>query len=263
MVVSMCPYFRLFGLSLPAYGLFVLLGACLGLFYALCAARRRGLLKEDVLYAFLYGVIGVIAGGKLFYLLLNAGRIAALFPAAFSNPRVLLPYLTGGFVYYGGFLGALLGVYLYARQYRLSFDRLLWCSIPGVPLAHASGRLGCLFAGCCYGVPYEGPFSVRLPYAQGVSPDTSLFPVQPLESGLNLLIFGALAFYARRPSASGRRVLGLYLALYGACRFALEFWRYDFERGQFGSLSTSQWLSLILIPLGARLLFGRAARPPA
>jgi phosphatidylglycerol:prolipoprotein diacylglycerol transferase len=114
---------------------------------------------------------------------------------------------------------------------------------------HAIGRIGCFCAGCCYGRAMDPPFGVYF-RADSVAPiGVALFPVQLLESVLNFILFIILFGYSRKPRAD-RQITGLYIACYGVIRFILEFFRGDGERGILWIFSTSQWISLALIPLG-------------
>ena len=105
-------------------------------------------------------------------------------------------------------------------------------------------------AGCCYGIPYEGPGHVMFHRALGGAPNgVPLFPVQLLECGLNLLLAAFLFVYHRKkPYSTG--LVGWYGVFYGTARFGLEFLRGDAERGSFFGISTSQWVSLGLIVMG-------------
>ena len=64
--------------------------------------------------------------------------------------------MRGGFVFYGGLLGGLFGIYLGGKILKIPVWEYAQNTIPVIPLAHGFGRLGCLMAGCCYGVPYDG-----------------------------------------------------------------------------------------------------------
>ena len=81
--------------------------------------------------------------------------------------------------------------------------------------------------------------------------------MQLVEAGLNFLLFFFLLWFARKPRPQGR-ILGAYVIAYAVIRFVLEFLRYDYERGILWAFSTSQWISLILLPIGIWLLARRA-----
>ena len=123
---------------------------------------------------------------------------------------------------------------------------------PEVPLAHAFGRIGCFMAGCCYGLPCNSKFAVIFPKESVGLSGVKLFPVQLLSSLGNIIIFIILFIYSKKDRSRGK-VSGLYIILYGIGRFLVEFLRYDDVRGHFLYFSTSQWISILLVPLGVML----------
>lgn len=232
---------------IPMYGVCMALGVlCAG-----CAAffrvRRAGGSTDSffVIAACAFG--GGIIGAKLLFIPVTyslqqiAARVRALDLTLLTE---------GGIVFYGGLLGGIGGAFLGARIAKAA--PALYCDamVPCIALGHCFGRIGCFFAGCCYGIPYEGPFAVtRSEAGQGVS----VFPVQLLEAALNLGLFFLLCAYVKKHG--GRyRVLYAYFLSYGVVRFALEFLRGDAVRGIWGGLSTSQWISLGLGLFGALML---------
>ena len=168
----------------------------------------------------------------------------------------LIFFLRHGFVFYGGLIGALIMVWIYTHAFKLSFWKMSDRLIIGAPLIHAIGRLGCFFAGCCHGRASDSACAVTF-HPDSVAPQgQSFLPTQLFESGANLLIFIILFVYSRR-SPADRKLLGLYLMLYAVARFVLEFFRGDLDRGFLFSLSTSQWISIVLLPVGLVLIFVR------
>ncbi|NUM87830.1 MAG: prolipoprotein diacylglyceryl transferase [Bdellovibrionales bacterium] len=109
-----------------------------------------------------------------------------------------------------------------------------------ITIAHAFGRLGCFFAGCCYGKPTDSFFGVRFPNMLH-----RVYPTQLFESLFLFLLFGVLYYlvFERR----SYQAFAIYLFSYGVFRFGIEFIRGD-HRGVFvGSLSPSQTLSLVMV----------------
>lgn len=231
---------------------------------ALAAARRRryGVDLGDVLALGAAGMLGVVAGGRLFYYL-------TVDPAAFSTAlRGEDPLWRGRFVLYGGLFAATLGVALVAWTRRLPVLRAVDLFAPAVGLAVAVGRVGCFLSGCCYGRPSETPWAVR--YLQGPAAGLGrLHPTQLYEAAAGALLMALLLAAERRRPAEGRLFL-LALAGYAASRAILEPFRGD-ERGAviaLGGLSTSQVLSLAVLAATAAAwpALGRRrpeARPPA
>ncbi|NLL46386.1 MAG: prolipoprotein diacylglyceryl transferase [Clostridiales bacterium] len=243
----MLPFISIFGRQVAMYGLLNVIGAALGMLAAVYLAGHRTLARQDVFFASLYAVIGMLVGGKLLFVITVLPVLWARSAELYLGSELLNAVIYGGFVFYGGLIGAAVAVRLYCRSYKLSALRMFDALVPGLALAHAVGRVGCFFAGCCHGIEYTGPAAVII---GGVS----RFPVQLLESALLLIISGALLLFLRKERAAGK-IAGLYLASYSIVRFCLEFVRGDIIRGAFLLLSTSQWLSLALLPAGLYLMF--------
>ena len=245
----MLPTISVFGLTIPMYGPLILIGCVLGVLVAVYLPARRELAKQDIFYCACYAMIGVVVGAKLLYLAISLpGFIEARAQTGWTLEDIKILF-THGFVFYGGLIGGIGGVFIYSRQFRVPFWALADSLIPSVPLIHAIGRVGCFLAGCCYGAQAKPPLGVYF-RADSVAPaGVALFPVQLLEAALNLILFAAVFIYSRKPRAD-RQVTGLYVACYGVIRFVLEFFRGDSGRGIFLGLGISQWISLALIPLG-------------
>ena len=125
-------------------------------------------------------------------------------------------YLSGGFVFYGGLYGALLGAFIYLKAVRRNVWDALRVLLPLVPLVHGFGRVGCFLTGCCYGVPSR--FGIAFVCSPIAPNGVRLLPVQLIEAAGE----GALFFALTRPGAQrrgGQWMLGVYLASYGVLRF--------------------------------------------
>lgn len=80
-----------------------------------------------------------------------------------GDPIGVLRVYQGGLVYYGGLIGATIGVFVFALRRK---ERVLWIFdliVTALPLSHAIGRVGCFLEGCCYGLPSTGRLAVRFP----------------------------------------------------------------------------------------------------
>ena len=245
----MYPYFELFGRTIGTYAIAALFGFAFSalLIWRLC--RTKGIGDGDVILLVLSMAIGVFLGGKLLYGLTQWSLIVEAF-GNFASPEVLFSKLQtafNGMVFYGGFLGSLGAVWLYTHLNK-SIATPFAMELMGLvtPLFHTFGRIGCFFAGCCYGIPCQWGITISGNPLIPELNDVSRLPIQLIEAGANLLIFGILAYlYGRK----GRRpaLLSLYILLYAPLRFVLEFFRGDEIRGIWLGLSTSQWISLALL----------------
>jgi phosphatidylglycerol:prolipoprotein diacylglycerol transferase len=235
------------------YGLMIDIGLVAGIAIAVLHSRKYSLKPPDVLFASLFGCVGLLIGAKLLYIITLIPPLVTHWRQVSQNPAPLVPLLVGGFVFYGGLLGAVAGIYIYCRRYRLAFLSMMDIITPSIPIIHGFGRLGCFFAGCCYGIPYSGPGHIIFPHS-GIAPGgIALFPTQLLESGMNFLAGVLLLLYAK-PGRRPGKVSGIYIVYYAVTRFLIEFLRGDAGRGFLFGISTSQWISIVLLPFGIRLL---------
>lgn len=245
----MLPVITIGPLTVSGYA-FGILGAAAGILYASLVWRRR--LRDTFSpWHFINIVLITCLAGELGCRLLGAILAApgAVFPSDASQLPAFFLDLFSNRVYYGTPLCIVLALYIYDRKYVLPHEDTFTLTFPGLPLFHALGRVGCYFAGCCYGIPVSlGPA-----YAGG----PPRFPVQLAESLCCLILFFVLHNTAWRWNRKDM-VLPLYFIGYGAVRFVLEFFRGDMMRGFWLGLSVSQWLALATaIPAGVFLLYHR------
>jgi phosphatidylglycerol---prolipoprotein diacylglyceryl transferase len=182
-----------------------------------------------------------IVGARVAYGLANFAYFAAAPIEIFRVDR-------GGIIFYGGFLGALLGLILFARRRKEPFWRLTDFTVTGLPLGHAIGRVGCFLNNCCYGCATAVPWGVE---RDGVVRQ----PVQLYEFAFNMALYGLLLWAYPRRKADGR-VFALYLMVYPAGRFLFEFLRGD-DRLCWLGMNVAQEVSLALFAAGVALWFAR------
>ena len=253
----MIPYIYIFGYPLPMYGLLAIIGFILAVTVAASLAKKYGLPPSDVVFASFYCGMGVIVGAKLMYFITMIPKLIKNFDVFLENPWFVLIYVFSGFVFYGGLIGGAIGVIIYCKQFSIPLKPFMNVAAPAIPLMHGIGRIGCVCAGCCYGMKYDGPFAITYPcndLTQGMC-GVPRFPTQLVETVVNLILAACLFIYVKKGVKKDGRPIGIYLIVYSIMRFLLEFVRGDEVRGGMLSLSTSQWISLILLPLGIYLVF--------
>ncbi len=240
----------IFGREIPLYGIFFYLGIAAAALAGLLICKRKGLPKIELVYSGVYVFVGALLGAKLLFLAVSLKQIIE-----YHIPIIYL--IKGGFVFYGGFIGGALGLFIYTKQFKESFIRYADIYAAVVPFGHAFGRVGCFFAGCCYGIPVKWGHVYTT--SHGSTPlGVPLLPIQLIESACLLLIFGVMMLFVFRWPKKTGFLTSLYLILYPVTRFVLEFFRGDAERGVL-LLSTSQWVSLLIIAatVGVNLLVVR------
>lgn len=235
------PFFYLFDKEIPLYGVMFYCGIILAASVALLICSCRELERFDMVCSSIYCMIGAMLGSKLLFFAVNLRTIIDLH-VPFVN------VLKGGFVFYGGLIGGLLGTVIYSKKYKLPLLDYLDIYAAVLPLGHAIGRVGCFFGGCCYGIPYDGDFSVTYLKVVGDTPlGIPLLPIQLIESvGLLILFIILLTLFLKFPKKNGL-VTVVYAISYAIMRFVLEFFRGDDDRGRLGFLSTSQWISIAVV----------------
>jgi phosphatidylglycerol---prolipoprotein diacylglyceryl transferase len=243
--------FELGPITVYTYGVLLAAAYLLGLQLARVRARKRGLDPNRVLDLGIYIIISALIGAKLLLLVTDFRTFTA-------DPRELLTLARSGGVFYGGLILAVAVALWYIRKIGLP----LWttCDVfaPGIALGHVVGRFGCLFAGCCFGKPTTKPWGITFtdPFAAanvGTPLGVPLHPTQLYEAGAEFLILLLLLGTERKGRAYPGRTFWLYMLLYGISRFIIEFYRGD-ERGTVGMFSTSQFISILLVPLAVGML---------
>jgi phosphatidylglycerol---prolipoprotein diacylglyceryl transferase len=235
-----------YGLTyLVAFGLFVLLATLRTRqpHYAGLGWARRDV--EDMLF---WGVLGVVIGGRLGYVLFyKPGYYAA-------NPLEALMVWKGGMSFHGGLLGVIASLALYARQRGRTFLEVMDLIAPCVPLGLASGRVGNFINGELWGRAADPSLPWAMVFPQSGS-GIARHPSQLYQVALEgVLLFVLLWLYARKPRALGQ-VSGAFLVGYGVFRFIAEFFREpDRFLGPLAlGMSMGQWLCVPMVLAGAML----------
>lgn len=252
----MLPFIKLFDFSLPSYGLMIVIGLLCGSLLFHFTARSRGIDSLDSFILASYTLIAAMLGAKLLSILTSLDFLSNAWRQG-EKELFWAFLLNGGMVFYGGVIAGLLTFLLVAKHNRIKTFDALDAAAPALALGHFFGRLGCFAVGCCFGVHSEScgvSFAIS-PVAPNAIP---LLPVQLFEAFFNLLLSIVLLSVFRRGKIG--QSAALYLLAYGTWRFLIEFWRGDAYRGFWLGLSTSQWLSMGLITLGAYILMLSVAK---
>ena len=224
-------------LTIHGYGLMIGIGVIVALFWSIRRGEKRGINEDNVTSILLIAVIVGFAGAKVLYVITDWRYFL-------RDPLGALG--SEGFVVYGGIITGILGCYAFCRHKKINFADGLDVFMPPVAAAQGFGRIGCFLAGCCYGKATDSVFGVIFP--SGGAPAVPVWPTQLFSSAGDFLLALALVLYDRRPHARGNTG-AMYLILYGVGRFLIEFLRND-PRGSVGFFSTSQFISLFMVPLG-------------
>lgn len=231
-------------ISIHGYGLMIAVGILCALVLVGKRAKKRGLDAD-----FVYG-LGIVAlvfgfiGAKLLYCIVEMD--------AFLNEPMRILF-GSGFVLYGGVIAGIFAAMVYSKHKRIAFFQYFDLAVPSLAIAQGFGRIGCFLAGCCYGRETDSAIGIVF-HNSSIAPNgVKLIPTQLFSSAGDFLIAIVLLLYARKDRKTGR-IGALYLILYSAGRFIMEFFRNDY-RGSIGILSTSQFISLIVLATGIIMIF--------
>ena len=240
----MFPEINIFGASVNLYGVFSCIGLIAMGIAAFLLGRRYKLSPEDILFGELFMLIGAFIGAHILYGITNISKIAYYLGLYFSEGWDAHYFFDIIFKFMDLILGIVFGI-LYCRFRKLDLNNFSDSFAVAVPLFHAFARLGCFFAGCCYGIESDFGFTTHNAVVESAN-GVNRFPVQLFECGFNALIFAALLILFCKRIMKGRLIYA-YIISYGTIRFFLEFLRGDEYRGFLFFLSTSQWISIFLI----------------
>ena len=253
----MLPHIHFFGMHIPMYSVMLALGISLFLF--LYFLSFRDLFQKDrvTFNRLTFCVICSVAA---------LGAFAFFFDALFhSIEEGKLKF--GGITWLGGVVGAfptllILTHRLVPKKRGYELD-VLDSLVPGIAIAHAFGRVGCFFGGCCFGKVTESPFGVSFPagstaaklYPAGEGQGSlPVLPTQLFEAVFEALIFAILVLVSRKTK---RYNTAIWSVTYSLFRFSLEFLRGDDRGSTAVTISPAQLLSIVLFVFGILLILLR------
>ncbi|MDW8237962.1 MAG: prolipoprotein diacylglyceryl transferase, partial [Aquificaceae bacterium] len=221
--------FEIFGIKVHTYGVLVALGAFASYYLALKLSVKNGINPEKIENTFLMTLFLGIFGARIAYILEHPDSIKSFLD--------LFAVWQGGMSFFGGLGFGIVGAFLGVLIYKLPIWKIADIAMISLTLGHAIGRLGCTAAGCCYGKPFgvgnisPGLYlSDRFPFFYVVFPQGGsapshipLYPTQLMEFLGLLLVFGVLLTIYLKFKPRDGTIFALYMLLYGALRFFLEF----------------------------------------
>ena len=247
----MWPEIRLGNIVIPTFFVVISITLTLLIIYLSYRTDRDHKNRQQAFDLALILMLASFVGGRLFHVFYEE------WPFYEKHPLNIFYFWQGGFVFYGGFILALISAATYTHLKKISFFEWADFFAPLLALAHAFGRIGCLLAGCCYGIKCDLPWAIA-----GRHP-TPLY----LFLGESLIYF-FLLYYEKQTQRKWPNTHGLvfikWVLLHSILRFYTEYFRDDFRGsslhlGSLGLWSISQVISFILIIFSCAFFIWKSA----
>ncbi len=201
------------------YGVLLVSSIIIGFIYIFLSLKKE---KEDInqlkLYALLFFSFAFVFG-KIFTIVVSKEPVNII---------------NAGFSSYGGLIGVISSAIIFEKIVPMN-KKLIKYSILSLPLVYSVSKIGCFLAGCCYGIPYDGFYSVT--YTSGLN--IKLFPIQLTESIVFLIIFLILNKFK-----NNKNIIYITIIISALMKYLLDFLRYE-HINKF--ITVNQVFSLILI----------------
>lgn len=260
--------FHLGSLEIHTYGVMQAVAFFTAIFVAVQRAKREGLNPNVIFDMAIWILISVVIGARIWY-------VVEHFSEYTENPFDIFKIWQGGLVFYGGFIGAVVGGLLFLRIRKLHFTKIGDTVAPSFAIGIAIGRIGCFLNGCCYGrishtcgisfpaKDFPPAYADQLKHnliEPGAAESLPVIPTQLYAALDNLVIFALLLLAGRRKPFNGF-LIWMFIGLYGLQRFILDFFRYyEGAAKALRIMTLSQFTSLFLVvfSVAALIVLGKA-----
>ena len=221
-------------LTIHSYGTAIVFGLATFLWFIRKDARLRKIVDYSVFNNLIAaGILVGIIGGRLLYIISEWDH--------FTLSEIFMPWI-GGFSILGTVIAITVTLPLYFYYLRIPILPLFDLVGLYAPLMQAIARLGCFFAGCCYGQTSKVPWAITYKHQDSIAPNfIPLHPTQLYSSTLLFIVFLALYFIVQQRCTKPGQLMCFYFIGIGIERFVVDFWR---ANRIFSSISFFQILSI-------------------
>ncbi len=232
--------------SISSFGFMIAICFLAGYWIISLETTRKKLDDKVISNMFLAAMIGGIVGAKLLYVFENIPFVEIV-----KHPLTQL-FARGGLTFYGGFIGAVLLIWVISKRNNISMWTIGDLAAPALALAYSIGRVGCLLVGDDYGVPSNLPWAIAFP--NGLPPtDVPVHPTQAYEIIIMFFAFLLLWKLRTRLKPAGW-LFSVYLIIAGLERFFIEVFR-NTTPSPIPNLSIAQVTAIGLIAIGIVKLY--------
>jgi len=229
------------------YGLIYVIGVAITYFFLIYLAKQRKirLSKDDILDFLFYGIIGLIIGARIFYIIFYNLQYFI------ENPLKMFAVWEGGLSWHGGLVGLVVVAIIFSRIKKINFWEFADIAVIPISVCLMLGRIGNFLNSELYGRISNVPWAVKFSTAEGFR-----HPSQLYESFKNLFIFSVLWNIKDKKLPKGT-MFSIFLILFSALRFGIEFFRQPDEQigFLFRWMTMGQLLNIPVFITGVFLLF--------
>ena len=250
--------FNFLGMSVDLYTICFIVGVIACLVYTIIALKKCGYSSTASDTIIIIGILAILIG------LLSAVLFQAFYDYL-ADPSAGFKF-NGGMTFLGGLIGGIvsfIGIYFIfvyginphlkdGNFFKANMNKGIWFLVRIAPIsitiAHAFGRIGCLFAGCCHGHVTTEWYGIW-----NASVNAKTVPI-PLYESIFLFALSAVMIVLLFKFHS-KDTMAIYLVSYGIWRFIIEFFRDDYRGDFIPGLSPSQFWSIIMVIAGVAVFF--------
>jgi phosphatidylglycerol---prolipoprotein diacylglyceryl transferase len=244
-------------LTLQPFGILVATGVLLGAWMARRHAEKLGLDDDELRGLTAWVLVGGFVGAHVFDVL------AYQWDKMIEDPILLLK-IWAGISSFGGFLGGILGYYIYGKRHKLPMlaygDTMIYGLVPGFTI----GRIGCTIVhdhvghatDFVLGIDYPRSFAAQFGYAAA----TRMHNLGLYELIYLLPLCLVTLLVARKPRPYGF-IAVVAATLYAPVRFALDFLRFSQSDPRYFGLTFAQWMAILAMLAGVIGMIRLARRP--
>lgn len=242
----MCPVIlHIYGpFAINAYGVFVVIGLIITLFLARKDPRKTHIITDEQGLSLLTGsIIAGVLGARILFFMLEPERL--------TNWYDIFAFWEGGLTESGTIIAIIIFCFFYLRYHHIKILPLLDLAGSYAPLMQVFARIGCFFAGCCFGAQTDVPWAIMYTHPQSLAPlYVYIHPTQLYTSLLFLILFFVMRSIRGLLTRPGQQ-FAIYLMGASCIRFMTDFWRddrvyYASENTLIKALSSYQWTALML-----------------
>ena len=230
---------------IPTYFLVIAMAYCVCVYWVSIRSDKYNLPKKNMMDLCLLLMVTGFVGARAFHVIYEMPEYYI------KKPMEIFKFWNGGFVFYGGVIGAAISTALYTRLKKLDVKKILSTFAPIIPLGYAIGRFATLLSGSGYGRPSSLPWAIIYPTGTEAPAGIALHPT-PIYSMLWSLMGVVIVLLLQKGifKKALHKAFFIMVMLHGFGRIIMEQFRDDFRGGALLGLSVSSWISITLI-LGA------------